>query len=178
MTMPRDERGESVTAAISARTVVGLFDTFAEADAAAGMLRDAGFRLDDVSVVARPPGTPPQVKADDTQSHTSSSTGAVGGAVLGALAALAIPGIGPVLAVGPIAAALAGAVGGATIGGFVGSFMGLNIPTDRADAYEAHVRQGGVFVAVHTPDADTARHARAVLEQSGARDTSDYQTGL
>jgi hypothetical protein len=178
MTMPRDESQAGTVSTISARTVVALFDRFDDADAAAGALRDAGFPLDDVSVVARPPGTPPQVKAGDTQTHTTASTGALGGAVLGALAALAVPGIGPILAVGPIAAALTGAVGGATIGGFVGSFMGLDVPTHRAEQWEAHVREGGVFVAVRTPNAESAHRARAVLDAAGAHDTSDFQTGL
>jgi hypothetical protein len=178
MTQPLEPRQEGTVTTISTRTVVALFDTFDQADAAAGALREAGFLLDDISVVARPAGTPPQVKAAETQTHTSASTGALGGAVLGALAALAIPGIGPVLAVGPIAAALTGAVGGATMGGFVGSFMGLDVPTDRAERYEAHVRQGGVFVAVRTPNAEIAARARAVLDQAGSIDTSDYQSGL
>lgn len=177
MTMPREDAPRSATT-ISGRTVVALFDRFEDADAAAGALRDAGYSLEDVSVVARPPGTPPQVKAEQNQTHAASSTGALGGAVLGALAALMIPGIGPVLAVGPIASALTGAVGGATIGGFVGTFFGLNAPTDRAEAWAAHVREGGVFVSVRTTDAVGAGRAREVLERAGARDTSDYQTGL
>lgn len=178
MTLPREPGQEGTVSTISARTVVAIFSTFKHADAAAGALRDAGFPLADVSVVTRPPGTPPQVKAADTQTHNTAATGAVGGAVLGALAALVIPGIGPVLAVGPIASALSGAVGGATIGGFIGSFMGLDVPKDRAERWEAHVRQGGVFVAVRTPDAGVARRAREVLDQAGAVDSSDFQTGL
>jgi hypothetical protein len=176
MEMPREER--QVLTPIGARTVVGLFDRFDDADAAAGALRDAGFPVADISVVARPPGTPPQVKADETASQVTSSTGAISGAVLGALAALAIPGVGPVLAVGPLATALAGAVGGATIGGFLGSFLGLDVPTEHARQYEAHVREGGVFVAINVKDAEAAQRARDVLGAAGARDTNDYQTGL
>jgi|SRR5579884_4083967 len=178
MTMPNDERREGVASAVAARTVVGLFDNFAEADRAVGALREAGFPLADVSVVSRPPGTPPQVPAERTHSNTGSTAGVLGGAVLGGLAALAIPGIGPVLAAGPIASALAGAVGGATAGGFIGSFLGLDVPTDREQRYEARVREGGVFVAIHTPDGDTARRAREVLDRAGAQDVAGYQTGL
>jgi len=178
MTSSHDDQHVRATTAVSARTVVGLFDGFEEAERAAGALRDAGFPLADVSVVARPPGTPPQIAAEQTHSRTGSTAGALGGAVLGGIAALAIPGIGPVLAVGPIASFLAGAVGGAATGGFIGSFLGLDVPTARAEHYEARVREGGVFVAVRTPDAAEAARARDVLAGVGAQDVADYQAGL
>src|SRR5437588_11824772 len=97
MAMAHGDRHAGKSAAVGGRTVVGLFDRFDDADRAAGELREAGVALADVSVVARPPGTPPQIAADETHSNTGSTAGAVGGAVLGGLVALAIPGIGPVL---------------------------------------------------------------------------------
>jgi len=114
------------------------------------------------------------------QTTEAAGTGAVGGGILGGLAgllvglgALTIPGIGPVLAAGPLAAALgttlAGAGIGAAAGGLVGALVGIGVPEEEAEYYAEGVRRGGVLVSVHASDA-TADDATSALRSSGALD--------
>jgi hypothetical protein len=166
---------------LEARTAVGVFDRSEQAAAAARALPAQGFPAGDVSLVHRSPEQAPQVGAEETKAGTGAVAGASAGAVLGGLAgllALAIPGIGPLVAAGPIAAALSGALAGGALGGLVGSFAGLGIPTDHAQAYEAAVRAGAAVVAVKTPDQAAADRACAVMREHGAREVSSYTPAL
>jgi hypothetical protein len=166
---------------LRARTVVAVFDGSAGAEAAAAALRQRGVPDEDISVVRRGEETPPPQSADETRSGAGTVAGASAGAVIGGalgLVALTIPGVGPLLAAGPIAAALGGAMAGGAVGGLVGSFAGLGVPTDEAKAYEAAVRDGSVVLAVRTPDEDAADAATAFLEQQGARRATSYQPAL
>jgi len=171
-----------------AKTVVGLFDTFSEAQNVVQALLDTGFQRDDISLIANDArGEYGQTR---TVGNTGSSTaegagaGAVGGGVLGGVVgllvgvgALAIPGIGPVLAAGPLAAAL-GAAGastlvgagvGAAAGGILGALVGAGIPEEDASFYAEGVRRGGSLVLVKSSD-DMAQRAYDVLLRSGAVD--------
>src|SRR3954468_20206978 len=97
----------------------------------------------------------------------------VAGGVLGWLAGigtLAIPGIGPLLAAGPIVAALAGAGAVGGFGGLVGALGGLGLPGSEAKRYEAEVKAGRILVAVHCDDARFSLSARTALEKAGAKD--------
>jgi hypothetical protein len=166
---------------LQARTVVGVFDRFEQADAAAQDLQAAGYPAEDISVVRQPAEGPPQVGAEETKTGTGAAAGASAGAVLGGiagLAALAIPGIGPLVAAGPLAVALSGAAAGGALGGLVGSFAGLGIPTEHARAYEAAVRAGGVFMSVKTADEAAADGAARILSQHGARQVSSFTPAL
>ena len=105
------------------------------------------------------------------------STGAIVGGAIG-LAALAIPGIGPLLAAGPIAAALGGAVAGGALGGLIGSLVGLGIPTEHAKEYEAAVRSGGIVVAIKVADQEGCDRAAEILRRHGAQEATSYNQAL
>lgn len=117
----------------------------------------------------------------ETRSGTGTVAGSSAGAVLGGLAglmALAIPGIGPLVALGPLAAALSGAVAGGALGGLVGSFVGLGAPKEHAERYEAAVRSGNLFMSVKTPDPQAAERAEQILVERGAQQVSTYTPAL
>jgi stress response protein YsnF len=139
-----------------ATTVIGLYDRFQDAQDAASALVSAGFRRENISVVAADTeGKFKKYVGEDVKE--GAATGAGIGAVIGGLGgllvgvgALAIPGIGPVLAAGPIAAALAGAGVGAATGGLIGALVDAGIPEEEANLYAEGVRRGGTMVTVTT----------------------------
>jgi hypothetical protein len=106
---------------------------------------------------------------------TGGITGGVVGGVLGWLAGigpLAIPGIGPFIAAGPIMAALSAAAVGGAAGGIVGGLIGLGIPEYEAKRYESKIKSGNILISVHTEDADEVRQAKEVFKSAGAEDIS------
>lgn len=133
------------------KTIVGLFDTFQDAQETIRDLEASGFNQDRMSVV-----TQHQVLAEE-QDGGATGAGAVIGAgfgVLAGLAAVTIPGIGLVAAIGPI---IAGGVLGAVAGGLIGSLVDAGVPAEQAEYYAEGVRRGGTLVAVATHDADAPR---------------------
>ena len=143
-------------------------------------LEASGYPREDISLVMQERGSAPEIGAEATHADTGIATGVGAGAVLGGiagLAALAIPGVGPLLAAGPLAALL-GAVSGAALGGLLGSFTGLGIPTEAAKEYEAAVREGGVVVAAKAADADNEKRITDVLQQHGPRTGHSYTQAL
>ncbi|KAI7260281.1 hypothetical protein KC345_g10113 [Hortaea werneckii] len=144
------------------KKIVGVFYTEHEASRAIEDLKDHGFLTEDISVIAR---NKRDVEAINDETGTKApegmasgaATGGVLGGITGLLAgigALAIPGIGPIIAAGPIAAALTGAAVGAGTGGLVGGLIGLGIPEDEAESYDNYVDEGRILVMV---DADNTR---------------------
>lgn len=118
-----------------------------------------------------------------TEKHTKAPEGATTGAGTGALlggglgwlagiGALAIPGLGPFIAAGPIMAALAGAGVGGAVGGLTGALIGMGIPEYEAKRYEGRVKDGGILLSVHSDNSDETKRAKAILEQTGAQDIS------
>ena len=106
---------------------------------------------------------------------TGAGTGAVAGGVLGWLAglgAIAIPGVGPFIAAGPIMAALAGAGVGGTVGGLTGALVGAGIPEYEAKRYEGRIKDGGILVSVHCDNSEWTSRAKDILEKTGAQDVS------
>jgi hypothetical protein len=165
---------------LSSRIVIGVFGSVEAAQAALRELEAAGYPHEDISLVMQQPGSTPEVGAGATKADQGMVAGVSAGAVLGGLAglaALAIPGIGPLLAAGPIAVAL-GAMSGAALGGLVGSFTGLGVPTEQAKEYEAAVRAGGVVVAVKVDDRDDEQRANAILNQHSPRTLHSYTQAL
>lgn len=166
------------------KTVVGLFDNFAEAQEVVQELIDNNFRREDISVVAndqtRAANRDRAVGRRDqgNEAAEGAGAGAVGGTVVGGAIGLlvgagllAIPGIGPVLAAGPLAATVgtaaatagAGALGagiGAATGGIIGGLVGAGVPREQAETYAEGVRRGGTLVAVSTDDAGAGRAAK------------------
>lgn len=153
-----------------AKTVVGLYENGDTAERVVSELVDAGFARDNISITARAPeGAEAGHAGDtgDTKAGTGAATGAGVGAAVGGvggllagLGVLAIPGIGPIVAAGPLVAALAGAGVGAAAGGLVGGLVGLGISEDHAGAYAEGVRRGGYLVIVDAADEDADRAAQ------------------
>src|SRR5579884_1876799 len=150
--------------------VVGVFAHIMQAEDAIGALERAGINRDDISLVAQ---RQPSQEASGTKKERTAGFGAgaalggVAGALLG-LAAFSIPGIGPIVAGGPIAAAFGAAGAGAAAGGVIGALTGLNVPENDAQYYAEQVRRGSALVIVSTDDRATADRAHEVLSQAGA----------
>lgn len=158
-----------------AKTVIGLFDTTTAAQAALQDALQQGFQREDVSVIALHRG---EAAAADMLpgKHEGLATGASAGALLGGVAGLlvglgvlAIPGIGPVLAAGPLATTLAGAGIGAATGSLIGALADMGVPEEEARLFEEGVRRGGTLVAVRTSD-ELAQQAAESLSRHGAAD--------
>jgi hypothetical protein len=161
--------------------VFGIFATTGAAEAAVDHLIQTGFSNQDVSVLmsdvdaTRDFAHEKNTKAPEGTAVGATTGGVVGGTLgvlagIGALGALAIPGIGPLLAVGPIMAGLAGLGVGGAVGGLVGALVGLGIPEYEAKRYEGRVKNGGILLSVHcttSADIDRAKH---MLKACGAED--------
>jgi len=160
-----------------AKTVVGSFDNYGEAQSVVEELVDIGVARDEISIVAN--DTAGRYSSDHTGTPGAASgagKGAVvGGAIGGAaglaagLAGLAIPGIGPIIAAGPIAAALAGAGAGAVAGGLIGGLTHVGVSEEDAHVYAESVRRGGALVTVRAED-DMAERAAEVMRNHNAVD--------
>jgi len=178
-------------------TVIGLFNTMDDAQRAVHALIDSGFRREGISLVARDERGQPvrQNAVGDTESAAEGAgAGAVGGTVVGGAIGLligagllTIPGIGPVLAAGPLAAAIgtataaagAGALGaglGAATGGLVGGLIGAGVPEDEANYYNQSVQRGNVLVSA-TIDNSSAASARDLMHRHGAVDIDNRSLG-
>jgi hypothetical protein len=158
--------------------VFGIFPTISAADLGVDALIAAGFRADDVSILAADAPTTRELATEkNTKTPEGTTTGAAAGGVLGGtlgllagIGALAIPGVGPFIAAGPIMGALAGIGAGAATGGIIGALVGMGIPEYEAKRYEGRVKDGGVLVSVHCDDSDWVKRAKDVLKQAGADD--------
>jgi hypothetical protein len=165
-------------------TVFGLARDMEHGQEIVGTLRNAGFAPEGVSVLA--PNRDPEAPVT-TEKHSKAPEGAAAGAGTGGLVggafgwlvgvgALAIPGLGPFVAAGPIMAALSGAAVGAAVGGLGGSLVGLGLPEYEVKAYEREISGGRVLIAVtaHTPAA--YMRARQILEREGLERCSFTET--
>lgn len=160
--------------------VFGIYPTRESVEAAVAELQTEGFRATDISIlVPQNIGSKDLAHERATKAPEGAATGAGSGAVIGgtlgwlaSIGALAVPGIGPLIAAGPIVAALAGAGAVGAIGGITGALIGLGIPEYEAKRYEGRVRKGGVLLSVHADDAEWVKKSKAVLERTGAEDIS------
>ena len=160
------------------KSVFGIYLTRSEVESAVTALRDAGFSNSDVSVLlpenlgSRELATEKGSKAPEGAAVGAGSGAAVGGALgwLVGIGALAIPGVGPVIAAGPIVAALAGIGVGGALGGFTGALIGVGIPEYEAKRYEGRLLKGGILVAVHCETPEEIKRAKGLLEVTGAED--------
>jgi hypothetical protein len=161
-------------------SVFGIYPTRVAAEECVDSLRQAGFRNTDISALFPDNvGTKDFACEKNTKAPegatAGASSGAVVGGVLGWLAGiglLAIPGIGPLLAAGPILAALAGVGAGGVAGGIVGALVGFGIPEYEAKRYEGRVKHGGILLSVHCDDSHWVKRAEEVLKRTGAEDIS------
>jgi heat induced stress protein YflT len=165
---------------MSKSSVFGIVKTHAQAEQIVEGLQDAGFDASEISVLLpdnqgkHDIGHVKATKAPEGAT-TGAATGGVTGGVLGLLAgigALAIPGVGPFIAAGPIMAALSGAAIGATTGGVVGGLIGLGIPEIEARRYVDKLKSGNYLIAVHVHDGDEKDRAKEIFEAADAEDIS------
>ncbi len=160
--------------------VFGIFRDTVSVGGALQALRTAGFRNANVSVlIPENAGTRDFVHHKDTKAPEGATTGAASGAVIGGvlgwlagIGALAIPGIGPFIAAGPIMGMLAGAGAAGVAGGVVGSLVGMGIPEYEAKRYEGHVKSGGILMSVHCGSSELVSRAKRILEETGGEDVS------
>jgi hypothetical protein len=158
----------------------GIYRDRLDVDNAVNALRDAGYRSTDISVLfPENEGTKDFAHEKHTKVPEGTATGATSGAVLGGglgwlvgIGALAIPGLGPFIAAGPIVAALAGAGAGGVLGGITGALVGMGIPEYEAKRYEGRVKEGGILLSVHCDDSNWTKRAKEILQRTGADDVS------
>jgi len=158
--------------------VFGIYRDRTQAEAAVDTLLDNGFRSEDISVLLPDNvGTKDFAHEKNTKAPEGATTGATGGAVVGGtlgllagIGALAIPGVGPFIAAGPIMGALAGAGTGGVVGGLIGALVGMGIPEYEAKRYEGLVKQGHVLLSVHCDNSEWVKRAKDLIKQTGAED--------
>lgn len=161
-------------------SVFGIYKWRSQVEEAVDSLRRNGFRNTDISVLF-----PENVGSKDfavekgTKAPEGAATGAGSGAVIGGalgwlagIGALAIPGIGPFIAAGPIMGLLAGVGVGGAVGTITGALIGLGIPEYEAKRYEGRIKEGGILLSVHCDSSDWVKRAKEVLENTGAADIS------
>jgi len=165
---------------MSKTSVFGIVKSHSQAEQVVEGLQDSGFPVSEISVLLPDKegkhdiGHVKATKAPEGAT-TGATTGGVTGGVLGLLAgigALAIPGVGPFIAAGPIMAALSGAAIGATTGGVVGALVGMGIPEVEAKRYEGKLKCGNYLIAVHVRDGEEKDRAKEIFKSAGAEDIS------
>src|ERR1700757_4223466 len=158
----------------------GIYKDRTSVEMAVDRLKMDGFRNTDISVLFPDnTGTKDFAHEKHTKAPEGATTGAGTGVVIGGalgwltgIGALAIPGLGPFIAAGPIMAALAGAGVGGTVGGIVGALVGMGIPEYEAKRYEGRIKSGGILLSVHCDDSEWTKKAKQILEETGADDVS------
>jgi hypothetical protein len=158
--------------------VFGIYPAYSSVEGAVDALKAAGFRNTDISVLfPENVGTKDFAHEKGTKAPEGATAGAGTGAVVGGtlgwlagIGALAIPGIGPFIAAGPIVAALAGVGVGGAVGGITGALIGMGIPEYEAKRYEGRIKEGGILLSVHSDNSEWTKKAKEVLERTGAQD--------
>jgi hypothetical protein len=162
------------------KAVFCIVRDYTQAARIVGDLKTAGFSNNDISVLMPDKGgTRDFAHEHSTKAPEGAATGAVAGGLLGGalgwlagIGTLAIPGVGPFIAAGPIMAALSGAAVGAAVGGIAGTLIGLGIPEFEAKRYEGKIKGGNVLVSVHSDNADQTKRAKEIFERAKAEDIS------
>lgn len=158
--------------------VFGIYPDRLAVEEGVDHLRRAGFRCEDISVLLpENTGTKDFAHEKNTKAPEGTASGVVAGGITGGvlgwltgIGALAIPGLGPLIAAGPIVAALAGVGAMGTLGGIVGAFAGMGIPEYEAKRYEGRIREGGILLSVHCDSSDWVKRAKEILTNTGAQD--------
>lgn len=158
--------------------VFGIYSSREHADEAIESMRAAGFRPEDISVLLpdnlgnKDIGHEKHTKAPEVATAGAATVGILGGTLgwLIGIGALAIPGVGPFIAAGPIMAALAGLGAGSVIGGLTGALVGLGMPEYEAKRYEGRIRSGGILLSVHCENDHWVHRAKEMMKHTGAED--------
>jgi hypothetical protein len=163
---------------MSNTSVYGLYQDRTSVEEAINALKHGGFRNVDISVLfPHNQGSKDFAINKETKAPEGAVTGGGSGAIIGGtlgwlagIGLLAIPGIGPFIAAGPIMAILAGVGVGGTVGSIVGALVGLGMPEYEAKRYEGRIKEGGILVSVHCDSAEWVKRAKTLLENTGADD--------
>jgi len=158
--------------------VLGIYPSQTDLELALNSLKAAGFRNTDISVLVQENlGTKDFSHEKSTKAPEGAAAGAGTGAVIGGILGwlvgiglIAIPGLGPLIAAGPIVAALAGVGAVGAVGGVAGALAGMGIPEYEAKRYEGRVKKGGALLSVHCDDSEWVKRAKQVLADTGAED--------
>jgi hypothetical protein len=160
--------------------VFGIYRTQDDVEEAVDQLVAADFRNEDLSVLFPDnQGTKDFAHEKNTKAPEGTTTGVIAGGTVGGtlgllagIGALAIPGLGPFIAAGPIMGALAGAGAGGAVGGLVGALVGMGMPEYEAKRYEGRIKEGGILLSVHCDNSDWVSRAKDILKATGAHDVS------
>ncbi len=160
------------------KAVICIVPTEVEADRIVDALRTAGFVANDISVLMPDKSTSEDMGHEKhSKAPEGASAGAGAGMVLGGalgwlagVGALAIPGVGPFVAAGPLMAMLSGAALGGAAGGTTGGLIGLGIPEYEAKQYEGKLRDGNILLSVHTEDGEQAKRVEEIFKANNAKD--------
>jgi hypothetical protein len=161
-----------------AKAIFCIATSEAQAESIVNQLKESGFSYNDISVLfpdkagTKHFGHEHHTKAPEGAAAGAGTGGILGGALgwLAGIGVLAIPGVGPFIAAGPVMAALSGAAVGAAVGGITGALAGMGIPEYEAKRYEGRIKTGNILISVHTEDQDETRRAREIFERAGAED--------
>ena len=170
---------------MSHKSVYAIATSEGQASRIVDDLTASGFSSNDISVLFPDKGTTHEFSHEkNTKAPEGAVTGAATGGVLGGtlgllagIGALAIPGVGPLIAAGPLLAALSGAAAGATVGGIAGGLIGLGIPELEAKRYENRISEGNILISVHTTTGEEVSRAKDILEKADAEDISVTSIG-
>jgi len=165
---------------MGSKAVIGMARNRVQAETAVEQLKNAGFLLNDVSVLfPDKEGTRDFAHEKNTKAPEGAIAGVGAGATIGGtlgllagIGALAIPGLGPFIAAGPILAALSGAAVGGTVGGVTGALVGMGIPEIEAKQYEGKLKDGNILLSVHTESSSEIDRAKDVLKANGLHDVA------
>jgi hypothetical protein len=160
--------------------VFGIYRSRGAADNGVTTLKSNGFRVSDISVLLpQEAGSQDVVHIKESKAPEGAAAGAGTGAILGGalgllagIGALAIPGMGPFIAAGPLLASLAGIGVGGAVGGISGALVGFGIPEYEAKRYEGFVKKGGILISVHVDNEEWTEKAQSVLQATGAKDVA------
>ena len=158
--------------------VFGIYGSRVIVESAIDDLISLGFSSDDISVLLSDHRSTKELAHEkNTKAPEGVTTGAAAGGVLGGtlgllagIGTLAVPGLGPLIAAGPLVSALAGAGAGGAVGGLIGAMVGMGIPEYEAKRYEGRLRDGGILLSVHCNDSIERDRAKDVLKRTGAED--------
>jgi hypothetical protein len=159
------------------QSVFGVYPTRNHLEAAVRVFKDSGFSSADISVLLQDNADKELVTENNTKAPEGAAVGAGSGAAVGGamgwlvgIGALALPGIGPIIAAGPIVGALVGIGVGGALGGFAGALVGVGISEDQIVKYEGRLRTGGILMAVHCETANDMGRAREIMERTKGED--------
>jgi hypothetical protein len=163
---------------MSKKSVLCIATSREQADRIVNELKAANFSNNDISALFADKSTShdfaheKHTKAPEGTATGAGTGGVIGGALgwIAGIGALAIPGVGPFIAAGPIMAALSGAAIGATVGGIAGGLIGLGIPEIEAKRYEGKVKAGNILISVHTDNSAQITQAKDIFTKAGAQD--------